>query len=337
MAIQTKTFQLKYIDNVGFIADAGGRGFHLPTAMAIASDHRIYVASRSSNEATRPVVISIVTADHQYFGAFSGFGKGDGQMIWPTALACDSNDRLYLADEFLHRITIFDGDGNFIAKWGKHGSAPGEIDAPAGLAFDADDNLFVVDHKNHRVQKFTKDGKYISSFGSYGKGEGQLNLPWGIDVDKQGNVYVADWRNDRIQKFSPDGKFIASFGESGSGDGQFNRPSDVAVDSEGIIYVADWSNQRVQALSPDGTFLTKIRGEAKLNPWAVEYLNANADEKRARASYQPVFELDTDDPHEQSARTESYFWDPVDVNVDENDRLYVLETGRHRFQMYEKV
>jgi DNA-binding beta-propeller fold protein YncE len=304
--------------------------------MTIASDGRIYVVSRSSAEAARCVGIAIVTSNHEYFGSFASFGKGDGQMIWPTALACDSDDRIYLADEFLHRITTYDSDGNFVSKWGAHGSGEGQLDAPAGLAFDADDNLYVVDHKNHRVQKFTKDGKHISSFGSYGKGDGQLNLPWGIDVDSQGNVYVADWRNDRVQKFSADGGFIASFGETGRGDGQFCRPSDVAVDSEGIIYVADWSNQRVQALAPDGTFLTKTRGQATLNPWAIEYLNANDDEKRARATYQPVFELDTDDPHEQSARIESYFWDPVDLVVDKDDRLYVLETGRHRFQMFDK-
>ena len=31
----TTTLSLKYVDNVGFNADNGGRGFHLPTSMVI--------------------------------------------------------------------------------------------------------------------------------------------------------------------------------------------------------------------------------------------------------------------------------------------------------------
>ena len=42
-----------------------------------------------------------------------------------------------------------------------------------------------------------------------------------------------------------------------------------------------------------------------------------------------------EDPHEVSARIESYFWDPVAVEVDSEGRLYVLETNRHRFQVYQ--
>ena len=103
------------------------------------------------------------------------------------------------------------------------------------------------------------------------------------------------------------------------------------------MYVTDWGNQRVQVLGPDGTFLTKLRGQATLSPWSVEYLEANADELRARETYVPVYEVDTDDPNETSARIEPYFWDPVAVKLDAEERVYVLETGRHRFQVYRKA
>ena len=205
------------------------------------------------------------------------------------------------------------------------------------MIFDADDNLLLVDHRNHRVQKLGKDGEYISKFGSYGSGEGEFNLPWGIALDKAGLIYIADWRNDRIQKFTPDGEFLAAYGSSGDGEGEFNRPSGLAVDSDGNMYVADWGNQRVQALDPDGGYITSLRGQATLGEWAVEYLNANADELDARSRFVPEFEVDVDDEHEASARIESYFWDPVTVVLDEQERVYVLETCRHRFQVYEKA
>ena len=333
----TTAFRLKYLTNVGFCADQGGRGFMMPTAMAIRDDGRIFVASRSNTTALNIVGIQVVTRNHEYFGQIGSYGKEAGQMVWPTALAIDKGHHLYLADESLHRITIYDEEGSLVSTWGTKGSGQGEFDGPSGLVFDLDDNLVVVDHRNHRIQKYAKDGKILSTWGSFGRGDGQFNLPWGITQDRQGNLYIADWRNDRIQKFAPDGTFIAKYGTPGDGDGQFNRPSGVGVDSEGNMYVADRGNQRVQLLDPDGNFLTKLRGEATLNPWAQEYLEAQADENAARAKFVPVFEVDTNDPAEVSARIEPYFWDPVTVVLDDEDRAYVLETCRHRFQIYERA
>ena len=79
------------------------------------------------------------------------------------------------------------------------------------------------------------------------------------------------------------------------------------------------------------------RGQAGLNPWVVEYLDSQDDEPGGRESYVPVYDRDTEDPSEISARMEPYLWDPVSVQLDEDGRVYVLETGRHRFQIFEKV
>ena len=339
MATETgaTTLSLEYVDTVGFLADAGGRGFSFPRDMAIRGDDRIYVVSHGNPENVSNVGIQIVTLDHGFYGRIGSYGRGDGQMMLPTALALDSQDNICVADLFLQRLTTYDRDGDFVSKWGTQGSGDGEFDGPSGLIFDSDDHLLVVDHKNHRVQKFTKDGQLLSKFGSFGSGDGEFNLPWGITLDSQGHIYVADWRNDRIQKFTPDGEFVAKYGTSGDGDGQLNRPSGIAVDSDGNMYVADWGNQRMQVLAPDGSFILKLRGQATLSAWAQEYLEANADELEARSKFVPVFEVDTDDPHEQSARIEPYFWDPVTVVLDEQGRVYVLETVRQRFQVYQRA
>ena len=331
----TIALSLRYVDNVGFNADNGGRGFHLPTAMVIRDDGRIFVASRSNMSQTVIVGIQMVSRNHDYYGQIGRHGRDPGNMIGPTALALDSDDNLYLADDFLQRITVYDREGELITTWSNQGSGDGEFNAPSGIAFDRNDNMLLVDHKNHRIQRLTKDGAYISQWGSFGDGDGEFNLPWGITQDRDANVYIADWRNDRIQKFTPDGEFIAKYGAPGTGDGEFYRPSDVAVDSEGNMWVADWGNQRLQVIDSEGNFISKARGEAHLGAWAQEYISAQKDEERARSSYVPVFEVDTDDINEESARIEPYFWDPVAVSVDDKGLGYVLETGRHRFQIYE--
>ena len=332
----TKTEKIKYLDTVGFGADIGGRGFHLPVDISVRADGRVYVINRSPMHRLG-IRVGICDLLHGWYGEFGSDGKADGQFTGPTAITHDSNDRIYVADEELNRITVFNADGEFESKWGELGNEPGQINGPSALKVTSDGNLLLVDHLNNRIQKMTLDGQYLSHWGSKGIAEGQFNLPWGIDTDNDENVYVADWRNDRIQRFSEDGKFIDMYGSSGSDDGLFNRPSDVAVDQDGFIYVADWGNQRVQVFDPHWNFHASLRGQATVSPWAQEYLEANADELDARSRFDPYIEVDTDDEHEISARVEAYFWDPIAVEIDPEGRLVVADSLRHRLQIYQRL
>ena len=332
----TKTEKIKYLDTVGFGADIGGRGFHLPVDISVRADGRVYVINRSPMHRLG-IRVGICDLLHGWYGEFGSDGKADGQFTGPAAITHDSNDRIYVADEELNRITVFNADGEFESKWGELGTEPGQINGPSALKVTSDGNLLLVDHLNNRIQKMTLDGQYLSHWGSKGIAEGQFNLPWGIDTDNDENVYVADWRNDRIQRFSEDGKFIDMYGSSGSDDGLFNRPSDVAVDQDGFIYVADWGNQRVQVFDHHWNFHASLRGQATVSPWAQEYLEANADELDARSRFDPYIEVDTDDEHEISARVETYFWDPIAVEIDPEGRLVVADSLRHRLQIYQRL
>lgn len=332
----TKTEKIKYLDTVGFGADIGGRGFHLPVDISVRPDGRVYVINRSPMHRLG-IRVGICDLLHGWYGEFGSDGKADGQFTGPAAITHDSNDRIYVADEELNRITVFNADGEFESKWGELGTEPGQINGPSALKVTSDGNLLLVDHLNNRIQKMTLDGQYLSHWGSKGIAEGQFNLPWGIDTDNDENVYVADWRNDRIQRFSEDGKFIDMYGSSGSDDGLFNRPSDVAVDQDGFIYVADWGNQRVQVFDHHWNFHASLRGQATVSPWAQEYLEANADELDARSRFDPYIEVDTDDEHEISARVEAYFWDPIAVEIDPEGRLVVADSLRHRLQIYQRL
>ena len=332
----TKTEKIKYLDTVGFGADIGGRGFHLPVDISVRADGRVYVINRSPMHRLG-IRVGICDLLHGWYGEFGYDGKADGQFTGPAAITHDSNDRIYVADEELNRITVFNADGEFESKWGELGTQPGQINGPSALKVTSDGNLLLVDHLNNRIQKMTLDGQYLSHWGSKGIAEGQFNLPWGIDTDNDENVYVADWRNDRIQRFSEDGKFIDMYGSSGSDDGLFNRPSDVAVDQDGFIYVADWGNQRVQVFDHHWNFHASLRGQATVSPWAQEYLEANADELDARSRFDPYIEVDTDDEHEISARVEAYFWDPIAVEIDPEGRLVVADSLRHRLQIYQRL
>ncbi|PKB69446.1 MAG: hypothetical protein BZY77_04955 [SAR202 cluster bacterium Io17-Chloro-G5] len=328
---------LEYVMTLG-MTTMEGRGFYYPVDIAIGPDARLYVVNRSLDNVTRGVRVTMCDIDSEYYGNFGSFGNKDGQFEWPSSGAIDSRGRVYISDEKLHRISVFDHSGAFLSRWGGHGSGEGELDTPSGIAFDNDDNLYVSDTYNNRIQKFTADGRFLLSFGTYGQGNGELNLPWGVTLDTNNNVYVADWGNDRIQKFSPQGQYLASYGAPGIADGEFQRPSSVAVDGEGYIYVADWGNERVQVLDPQGGFVMKTRGEATLSKWAANFLSVNAEEgaARARANLDPEIEYFVAVPHEESSHIEKFFWSPVSVKLDRAGTLFVTESNRHRIQVYKR-
>lgn len=327
---------LKYSHTIG-LSTMSGRGFYYPSDAVAGEDGKLYVINRTLDGDNRGVRVTVCDMDGEYYSTFSEFGEDDGQLIWPTAIAADSQGQLYVSDEHNNRITVFNASGKFLSKWGEHGSGAGEFDGPSGLAFDGDDNLYVVDSHNNRVQKYTRDGEFLSSFGSEGAGDGQFDLPWHVTVDAKGELYVADWRNDRVQRFTPDGDLLAKYGTSGRGDGQLSRPSGVAVDREGYIYVADWGNERVQVLDPEGGYVLKLLGEATLSKWAEDFYASNPDEmlERERSNLVPQLGPEYSNPYQVSAQTEPYFWGPASVTLDEEGRLYVIETNRHRFQVYQ--
>ncbi len=342
MSTQTKSrrIALDYVKTIGIVNNGfNGRGFANPYDIVVDGDGRIFVLNRCDPARAAAIRVGICTLDDEYLGEFGkGNGTGDGQFIWAVAMALDSQNRLHITDEHSNRVTSYSLSGDYLSHWGKAGSGDGELNGPAGIAFDSSDNVFVVDQHNSRVQKFTVDGKFIANWGSFGSGDGQFNLPWGAAVDNNDNVYVADWRNDRIQKFDNDGEFLAALGSSGDGEGQFMRPTSVAVDPEGFIYVADWGNERVQVLGPDGSFQLILKGEATTSKWGEEYLASNPEEKAERdiSNLIPELPAHLNTPYHISSQTEPYFWGPVSVSLDHEGRLYVVETNRHRFQVYQK-
>lgn len=315
---------VRYSHCIGFFAETG-RGFSNPYDVAPGPDDLLYVLNRS-NGADAPLGgmrITTCRIDSTYLGEWSQYGEDPGQLVWPTAIVVDRQDRLWVSDEHRHDVQAFEPDGRQVGRLGGYGSGPGQFNRPAGLALDGDGHLIVGDAHNHRVQKLSPDGQCIASWGGPGSEPGQFNLPWGVAVDRQGNVYVADWRNDRVQKLGPDGQPQAIFGADGPAETRLKRPSGVVVDDDGLVYVADWGNNLVRIFSPDGTLATTLEGDADLSPWAVEYLAADVATAALR---------------EQAAHPERErrFWGPTGIKLDAAGRLYVVESCRHRIQIYQK-
>ena len=331
-----------YSHNVGRNGQSG-LGFNFPVDLTLSADGVAYIINRGGetignvawNRTGVGQRVSIVTlgsqgGEEEFLGEFSKYGSHEGQLIWPSGISADKQGDLYVTDEWLNRVSVFDQEGNFLRAWNTVQDEDNGSNGAAGIAIDSNDTVFVTDGRSHNVRKFTTDGEFLGCWGQLGNGEGDLDSPWGITVDSQGYVYVADTKNHRVQKFTADGGFVTQFGRPGNKRGELTWPTDVAVDPDGDVYICDWSenawNQgRIQIFDAEGQFLTSLVGDAQqLSKWAQMTVDANDDYIKRRREV-------------RNTEPEWTFAQPTGVEFDaNNNRLLVADTQRSRIQIYSK-
>ena len=308
-----------------------GRGFAHPVDIA-SKNGELFILNK------HPAFTRVGVCNYQedYLREFGTYGHGDGQFWLPTGITVDDDGYVFVCDEFHNNVSVFRSSGEYVRNWGTKGSGLGELDGPSNIAVGENGNLFVVDQNNHRVQEFSTDGEFVNSLGEFGYGNGQLNQPWGIAMGKDLSIFVSDWGNDRIQQFDSTGEYVATYGGAEEDKGSLHRPSKPAVDKDGYVYVSDWGNESVKIYSPSGKHVQSLRGEATLSVWAQEFLDANPDESSQRdiSDLMPELPDHFDTPYLISTQIESYFWGPSSVIIGEDERLYVVESSRHRIQIY---
>ena len=81
---------------------------------------------------------------------FGRRGQGRGELNWPSAVAIDTNNLVYVSERDNHRVSVFTSEGQFVMSFGR----PGEFNFPCGLAVDDSGVVHVCDTNNNRVVLF---------------------------------------------------------------------------------------------------------------------------------------------------------------------------------------
>jgi sugar lactone lactonase YvrE len=176
------------------------------------------------------------------------------QLIGPYGIAIDSKGLVYVADQKVGAIFIFNTETRDVQLIRNGYEA--HFGLVNGLAIDDDDRLFVSDGKLHRVLVFNSKHEVIDQITE------DLVDPVGLAIDTENRfLYVVDTQKDQVMVFDADTlKPIRKIGTGGKNHylttpGDFGGPSNVALDKDGNVYVTDTMNNRVEIFDPDGEFV----------------------------------------------------------------------------------
>jgi DNA-binding beta-propeller fold protein YncE len=96
-------------------------------------------------------IVSAQSSPPEFQYSMGTLGTNDGQFDFPSGVAIDRGGNIIVADEFNHRIQVFDADGNFRFKFGTLGQGNGQFNFPIGVAVGSGGKIFVTEALNNRI------------------------------------------------------------------------------------------------------------------------------------------------------------------------------------------
>ena len=170
-----------------------------------------------------------------------------------------------------------------------------QLELASAVACDSQDRVYVFNRSpNPAMLVFERDGRFIGSWG-----ENLFKAPHGIWISPNDEIYTTDTVDHTVRRFSLSGELLQTWGtvdEPGPPGQPFNQPTRAVLSESGELYVSDgYGQSRVHRMKPDGEVIVS---------WG------------APGSGPSEFNL------------------PHDVTVDKNDRVYILDRGNLRCQIF---
>ena len=281
-------------------------------------------------------------------------------------VAVDDEGRTYVSDPTGHKVRAVDPDGEVTTVAGT--GAPGfsgdggqadeaRLNHPHGLAVDEDGQLYIADRHNHRVRVVDDAGDITTLAGPDIPEEAAVDAwladevdefveteedarnldeeaihPTDVAVDPDGSVYFADYGSDFtalrgfVREVDADGEITTVAGgrytqaddeDTGGSDHRLPFPQVLEVDGSGNFYVIEGLDDVFDAeFSPDAAH--RIDSEGVVHTFA-EHSGSGHLGSGFAGDGGPV----------EEARLDT----PLDLAVDEEDRLYIADSGNHRVRM----
>jgi hypothetical protein len=228
-------------------ATYGGGGLNAPSALALDSQGRVWVANYFSSVSLfantgKPVFANGVTGSD----LFESYGA-----------AVDANDNLWVVDQETPgslnsgygAITEFNSQGTNVT-----GSpyATGGVYYPYAIAVDSSNVSWVVDYGDSHLTLLSNSGTSLSGtsgFDGVMNGTSTLFFPVAIAVDGNRNGWLANFASNSVTK-------VSSNGASATAYVCCDAPDGLAIDGSGNVWVANYYGDSISLLSSSGALLS---------------------------------------------------------------------------------
>jgi streptogramin lyase len=262
---------------------------------------------------------------------------------YPTDVAVDSSDDLFIADQYNNVIRRVDGTTGIITtiagNYSLGGSYSGDggpatsaaLNQPGGVVLDASGNLFITDSGNNAIRRVDAKTQIITTVAGNGTAaagysgdaglatSAALNLvEWyygeagGVAVDSSGDLFIPDLSNNRVRRVDGVTGVITTFAGGGSGgDGGPATsaltvfPASLALDSSGNIFIDDLDEARVRRVDATTGAISTVAGNGLTLPYEGDG---------------------------GPATSASLFFDPIGIAVDSSGNLFISDTFNSRIR-----
>jgi len=276
--------------------------------------------------------------------------NGDGpalevNLTYPSALAFDSRDRLFIVDGQAHRIRMYDPETKLITTiagtWSKDDD---DRDSPliaknlVVLSGDAIGIDFSDDHGWLRPE-CSPDGMDMSVYRDDGKpgAEVRFHDPVALTVDAHDDVYVADKGSNRIRKIEMKTGIVTTvagvcfYGYDGDGkpatQAMLNAPEAVHFDSFGHMYISDAMNHRVRRVEAGTGIITTVAGNGESG-----YKDSGAMGGCGMAKFVKAVDKEMIKHGDGRVAVEAVVNSPAGLTLDQNGFLYICERGENKIR-----
>ena len=320
--------------------------FRSPRALTFGPSGTLYIAD-SFNDRVRKIEDGMVStvAGTGVFG-FSGDGgpATAAQLNFPTGVAVDVEENLFIVDDFNQRVRRVDrqtgfidtvaGDGDIGFREDNVPATETSLDSPLQAAVDGAGNLYIAGNFSSRIRRVEATTGLISTVAGNGQfdatasgfsGDGEdafaatLSFPQGLDFDISGNLYIADCDNNRVRQVDGDGTGIITTvagngvdGDSGEGgpalEASLSCPADVWAHGSDLITIADFSNHRIKRVDLGTGLIQTVAGSGTEG-----------------------------DSGDGDSATAARLRNPSSIAVAGNGAIFIADSGNHRIRRVDPV